>query len=68
MSEGASERISVELTPSEARLVIAALNQFEPFWPPGMDDLDRADLLAGVREAIDHVTDSLGGRSIVAPR
>jgi hypothetical protein len=55
------KRISVELTPSETRLVIAALSQFEPFWPAGMDDLGRADLAAGIREAIDHVTDSLAG-------
>lgn len=60
MSEGASERVSIELTPDEARLVIAALKQFEPYWPTGMDDLDRADLLAGIRAAMDHVVASMG--------
>ena len=60
MSEGASDRVSIELTADEARIVIAALQQFEPFWPSEMDDLSRADLLAGIRVAIDRVTSSLG--------
>lgn len=51
--------MSVELTPDEAKLVIAALRQFEPYWPADMDELSRADLLAGIRVAIDHVATSL---------
>jgi len=59
MSGNLAERVSVDLTPDEARLVIAALRQFEPFWPSDMDELTRAELLAGIRAAIDHVTASL---------
>lgn len=51
--------MSVELTDDEAKLVIAALRQFEPYWPSDMDDLSRVDLLAGIRQAIAHVTTSL---------
>jgi hypothetical protein len=47
------------LTSDEAKLVIAALRQFEPYWPGDMDELARSDLLAGMRQAIDHVTASL---------
>jgi hypothetical protein len=54
-----ADRVSVELTPDEAKLVIAALRQFEPYWPADMDELSRADLLAGIRVAIDHVATSL---------
>ncbi|HEY3528475.1 MAG TPA: hypothetical protein VGK78_04950 [Nocardioides sp.] len=60
MSESAAERVSVDLTPDEARLVIASLQQFEPYWPSEMDELSRAELLAGIRAAMDHVTTSLG--------
>ena len=49
----------LEISPDEAKLVIAALGQFEPYWPADMDELTRADLLAGMRQAIDHVTASL---------
>ncbi|MEP6528284.1 MAG: hypothetical protein ABJA86_14105 [Nocardioidaceae bacterium] len=59
MSEGGSEGVSVELTTAEAKLIITALKQFEPYWPSDMDDLNRADLLAGIRVAIDHVVASL---------
>ncbi len=68
MSEGAPERVTIELTPAETKLVIAALQRFEPFWPADLDDLGRAELLAGVREAIDRVTGSLEGRSPAASR
>jgi hypothetical protein len=44
---------------AEAKLIITALQQFEPYWPSDMDDLNRADLLAGIRVAIDHVVASL---------
>jgi hypothetical protein len=59
MSGNLAERVSVDLTPDEARLLIAALRQFEPFWPSDMDALTRSELLAGIRVAIDRVTASL---------
>ena len=59
MSDNLAERVTVDLTPDEARLVIGALRQFQPSWPSDMDALTRSELLAGVREAIDHVTASL---------
>ena len=59
MSGNLAERVSVELTPDEARLVIVALRQFEPSWPSDMDALTLSELLAGIRVAIDHVTASL---------
>jgi hypothetical protein len=59
MSGNLGERVSVDLTPDEARLVIAALRQFEPFWPSDMDALTRSELIAAIRGAIDHVTASL---------
>jgi hypothetical protein len=34
-------------------LIVAALRQFEPFWPSGMDDMGRAELLAGIRQGIE---------------
>jgi hypothetical protein len=59
MSGDGSERVLVELTTAEAKLIITALQQFEPYWPSDMDDLNRADLLAGIRVAIDRVVASL---------
>jgi hypothetical protein len=59
MDEAATDSVSVELSAAEAKLIIAALRQFEPHWPGDMDGLDRADLLAGIRDAIDHVTTRL---------
>lgn len=59
MSDDGVGRVSVELSPDEARLVIAALRQFEPYWPSDLDDLTRADLLANIGGAIDHLTSSL---------
>ena len=59
MSGDLAERVSIDLTPDEARLVITALRRFEPFWPSDMDELTRTELLAGIRAAIDHVTASL---------
>jgi hypothetical protein len=59
MSGNLAERVSVDWTPDEARLVIIALRQFEPFWPADMDELTRSELLAGIRVAIDQVTASL---------
>jgi hypothetical protein len=60
MTEDASGLIAVELTPDEARLVVAALRQFEPYWPSDMDDLSRVELLAGIHRGIEHVTEALG--------
>jgi hypothetical protein len=59
MSANDAERVSVELSPDEAKLVIAALRQFEPYWPSDMDELNRVDLLAGIRGAIDNARGQL---------
>jgi hypothetical protein len=55
MEESPSGRLTVELTHAEARLVVAALRQFEPYWPSDIDDMSRAELLAGIRQGIAHV-------------
>ena len=55
MTEGASDRITVEFTTAEAKLIVAALRRFEPFWPSDMDDMSRAELLAGIRQGVEQV-------------
>jgi hypothetical protein len=55
MTEGTSDRIALELTPAEAKLVVAALRRFEPFWPSDMDDMSRAELLAEIRQGVERV-------------
>ena len=60
MTEPTPDHIAVELSPTEAKLIVAALRQFEPFWPSDLDDLSRAELLAGIRQGIDHVITALG--------
>ena len=60
MTDGPSDRIAVEFTIAEAKLIVAALRQFEPFWPSDMDDMSRAELLAGIRQGIEHVASVLG--------
>jgi hypothetical protein len=59
MTESPSDRIAVEFTTAEAKLIVAALRQFEPFWPSDMDNMSRADLLAGIRQGIEHVASVL---------
>jgi hypothetical protein len=59
MSDTPSGRIAVEFTTAEAKLIVAALRQFEPFWPSDMDDMGRAELLAEVRRGIEHVAKEL---------
>jgi hypothetical protein len=59
MGESGTERVPVELTTHEVKLVISALRQFEPYWPSDMDELTRADLLTGIRSALDRVTTTL---------
>jgi predicted DNA-binding transcriptional regulator YafY len=59
MTNGSSDPIAVEFTPDEARLIVAALRQFEPFWPSDMDDMSRAELLAGIHQGIEHVVEAL---------
>ena len=49
----------VEFTTAEAKLILAALRQFEPYWPADVDNLNRAQLLAGIREGIEHVSSVL---------
>jgi hypothetical protein len=53
----------VELSADEARLIVAALQQFEPYWPSDLDDLGRAELLAEIRHGIEHVLQVLGAQS-----
>jgi hypothetical protein len=55
MTGGPTDRIAVEFTIAEAKLIVAALRQFERFWPSDLDDLGRAELLAGIRKGIEHV-------------
>ena len=55
MTDGSTDRIAVEFTVAEAKLIVAALRQFEPYWPADMDDMGRAELLAGIRQGIEHV-------------
>ena len=55
MTDSSADRIAVEFTTAEAKLILAALRQFEPYWPADVDDLNRAQLLAGIREGIEHV-------------
>jgi hypothetical protein len=59
MSDGLPDRIGVELTTAEAKLIVAALRQFEPYWPADVDGMSRAELLAEIRGAIDRVASSL---------
>ena len=59
MTEAPSDRMAVEFSTAEAKLIVAALRQFEPFWPSDMDDMSRAELLAGIRQGIEHVAREL---------
>jgi hypothetical protein len=59
MTEATSDRIAVEFSTTEAKLIVAALRQFEPFWPSDMDDMSRAELLAGIQQGIEHVVTAL---------
>jgi hypothetical protein len=60
MTEPTPDRITVEFSTTEAKLIVAALRQFEPFWPSGMDDMSRAELLAGIQQGIERVVTALG--------
>ena len=42
MTEATPDRINVEFSTTEAKLIVAALRQFEPFWPADMDDMSPA--------------------------
>jgi hypothetical protein len=55
MNDSDAPHVVLELTPDEAAIVAAALRQFEPYWPTDTSDLSRAELLAGIRDAIDGV-------------
>jgi hypothetical protein len=59
MTEATPDRIAIEFSTTEARLIVAALRQFEPFWPSDMDEMSRAELLAGIRQGIDNVVSAL---------
>jgi hypothetical protein len=56
MDEPNTQNIVLELAPQEAAIVAAALRQFEPYWPADASNLSRAELLAGIRSAIDDVS------------
>jgi hypothetical protein len=51
--------MAVEFSTAEAKLIVAALRQFEPFWPSDMGDMSRAELLAGIRQGVEHVVNAL---------
>jgi hypothetical protein len=59
MADESSHHIAVELTPDEARLIVAALRRFEPYWPSDLDEMSRAELLTGIRQGIEHVVGEL---------
>jgi hypothetical protein len=59
MTESPHGHIAVEFTTAEAKLVVAALRQFEPFWPHDMDDMTRAELLVGIGQGIEHLASEL---------
>jgi hypothetical protein len=59
MTQGESDGIAVELTPSEAKLIIAALRRFQPYWPSDMDEMSRTELLAEIRQGVEHVLEVL---------
>ena len=59
MSGNLAQRVTVALTPDEARLVVAALRQYEPYWPSGTDEATRRKLLADIRGAIDRIAAAL---------
>ena len=54
-----TERVQLDLTAREASLVVAALRQFEPYWPAQETPQSQAQLLADLREAIDHILATL---------
>jgi hypothetical protein len=55
MDDSNTAHVVLELTSDEAAIVAAALRQFEPYWPAEATDLSRAELLSGIRDAIDGV-------------
>ena len=59
MDEPQTQNVVLDLTPDEAAIVAAALRQFEPYWPGDTSDLSRAELLSGIREAIEDVRNRL---------
>jgi hypothetical protein len=59
MTDMPSDHLTVELTMAEAKLLVAALRQFEPYWPDDMDDMSRAELLSGLRHEIEHLARQL---------
>ncbi|MFL6021743.1 MAG: hypothetical protein ACJ72O_00240 [Marmoricola sp.] len=56
MDENVTNHIHVYLTSEEATLIVAALRQFEPYWPADTDEVSRAELLAEIRRAVEHLT------------
>lgn len=56
MDENVTNHIHVDLTSEEATLIVAALRQFEPYWPADTDEVSRTELLAEIRRAVEHLT------------
>jgi hypothetical protein len=57
--ERGSDGVVLELTTHEAMIVVAALRQFEPYWPSDSPEPSRVALLADIRGAIDHLVQTL---------
>jgi hypothetical protein len=55
MTTDPGDRITIALSDEEAMLVLAALRQFQPYWPGDLDDLARQELLARVRASLEHI-------------
>jgi hypothetical protein len=53
------DQVTITLSADEARIVVAALRQFEPYWPADIDERDLADLLHVVQRAVGRVTADL---------
>jgi hypothetical protein len=49
---GSDAHLLIDLTPEEAMTVLAALRQYEPYWPSGESACDVAERLANLRESI----------------
>jgi hypothetical protein len=64
MTEASPDRIAVEFSTAEAKLIIAALRQFEPFWPSDMDDMSRAELLADIHRGVQRVIEALDAAEV----
>jgi hypothetical protein len=53
------DRLRIELTTGDALIVMAAVRQFEPYWPSALSDGRRIELLADTREAVERIIRTL---------